>query len=33
MVQGGLFDMAWLAVFTIVLFAGAYTAFVRYDVR
>jgi ABC-type transport system involved in multi-copper enzyme maturation permease subunit len=33
MVQGGLFDIAWLAVFTILLFAGGYMAFVRYDVR
>lgn len=33
MVQGGLFDVAWLAIFTIVLFAGGYAAFVRYDVR
>jgi len=33
LVQGGLFDLAWLAAFTIVLFAGSYYAFVRYDVR
>lgn len=31
--QGGLFDLAWLAVFAIAFFAFAHTAFVRYDVR
>jgi hypothetical protein len=33
MVQGGLFDLAWLAVFSIAFFALGYAAFVRYDVR
>ncbi|MGD0782233.1 MAG: ABC transporter permease subunit, partial [Candidatus Aminicenantales bacterium] len=31
--QGGLFDLAWLSVFTILLFALGFAAFVRYDVR
>jgi ABC-type transport system involved in multi-copper enzyme maturation permease subunit len=31
--QGGLFDLAWLVFFNILLFAVAFVAFVRYDVR
>ena len=30
---GALFDLAWLAVFNIVIFALAYAGFIRYDVR
>jgi len=30
---GALFDMAWLAVFNVLVFALAYAGFVRYDVR
>lgn len=31
--EGGLFDIAWLVVLNIVLFAAGYAAVVRYDVR
>jgi ABC-type transport system involved in multi-copper enzyme maturation permease subunit len=33
LVQGGLFDLAWLVFFNILFFAMGYVAFVRYDVR
>ena len=32
-VQAGLFDLTLLALFNLVLFAGAFVAFLRYDVR
>jgi len=31
--EGGLFDLAWLTAFTVLLFALGFAAFVRYDVR
>jgi len=31
--QGGMFDLGWLAAFTVVLFGLGFAAFVRYDVR
>jgi len=33
LVQGGLFDLAWLVFFNILFFAMGYVAFARYDVR
>jgi len=31
--QGGMFDLGWLAAFTVALFGLSFAAFVRYDVR
>jgi len=31
--DGGLFDLAWLAVLNVLLFAAAYVAFIRTDPR